>query len=712
MLVSTGLAVAAAVTARASSDAACIPQWKLDAGAYSCAGRAMLAPGNDTRINMLLLVREEAGSGGPTSPAAEGDPFTRGFGASFFDWAQFHRSHHGQNRAGPGEDDLNEFAGSRCASLRGGAGAFGIAIAANPSLAAGERERLVAAHDRLDWSCRHGGAGDSPAQPPWPDGIASDAGREFLDYLQAAEAFYDGRWPDARRGFATLRAAGDPWVRETAAYMAIRVELNAAQDGAFDDWGGYGGPARVDQAAVGRARAAIDGYLGEYPGGRYAASARGLVRRALWLAGDARGLARSYEQLMAAVDVDAAAADLVQEIDTKLPVSVDVALPPDTPLLLATRDLMAMRAPADAAVYEEPPARTDAADRVAPALTAEALAAQAQAFAGSPALHAFLRATHAYYVGGDVRRVLQLVPADNRRPAYAPLAFSAQVLRGMALAALRDPGEAAHWLALLGGADPLHQRPLVELGVALNYERTGRLAAVFAADSPVTDSTLRQILLQHSAGPALLRAQAADGRRPRRERDVALFTLLYKELSRGRYADFAADVRLVPAGADAEAGLWFFPYQDAIPLGLFAAGRWSDGYRCPAVADTAAALARDPRDAGARLCLGDFFRLNGFDDFEALDTRPAQDELGGAAAGFPGERLYRGSVYGEIMDDPRLPADDRAYALYRAVRCYAPAGINSCGGADVGLPQRRAWFERLKREFPASPWAKKLRNYW
>jgi hypothetical protein len=114
----------------------------------------------------------------------------------------------------------------------------------------------------------------------------------------------------------------------------------------------------------------------------------------------------------------------------------------------------------------------------------------------------------------------------------------------------------------------------------------------------------------------------------------------------------------------------------------------------------------------ARLCLGDFYRLNGFDDF-GLDTdAPGRGELGGTPTLFPGKPTPRGDIYVGIIADPRAAGEEKAYALYRAVNCYAPSGGNGCGGADVAEAQRRAWFQRLKREFPKSPWAQKLRYYW
>ena len=63
------------------------------------------------------------------------------------------------------------------------------------------------------------------------------------------------------------------------------------------------------------------------------------------------------------------------------------------------------------------------------------------------------------------------------------------------------------------------------------------------------------------------------------------------------------------------------------------------------------------------------------------------------------------SVDDVVEIDPRRP-------VYAAVRCYAPAQINSCGGEDVPQAQRKAWFQQLKKRYPNSRWAKELQNYW
>lgn len=679
--------------AGASGDYGCDPRWKLASDGYStCGGRAMLAPGNDSRVNLFFLLRDQqrASSAGLSYPGGEWEDL--GLGHSFFSWSLLRKAHYPAESAG--ED--REHYGSRCISLASGGQAFAEAMRASRGLPAAERDRLVQARALLVRRCA--AAAESGADASWPQDIRSVPGREFLAYLRSADAFYAENWTGARGAFTALARAGDPWVAETAAYMLGRVELNAAQAASFDEYGWFAGPSKVDQPALTKAREAFDGYLSRYGNGRYAASAQGLTRRTLWLSGDTAGLAREYERLLSTVLAgQAVAADLVQEVDNKLLVPGTGREAVDGPLLLATIDLMRMRA---------------AEGTGTPVISAAELAAQEPRFAGRADLYGFVRASHAFYVAKDMRRVLQLIPDDARQAGYTPLAFSRQMLRGMALAAVKDRNEAGFWRELLGGANGLYQRPLVELGLALNYERSGRLADVFVPASPIGESAIREILLQYIAGPELLRAQVRNSARPRHERDVALFTLLYKQLTRGNYAAFLSDSALIRPDATSEGYLWDLQQQEQVPIGLFRKATWSDGYPCPALAQTAGTLARRPADVKARLCLGDYYRLNGFDGFDEYEVPPAADELGGTAGLFPGKPMPRSRIYADVIADPRAGSEDRAYALYRAVTCYAPSGNNACGGADAEKSQRQAWFQKLKREHAGSPWAQKLRYYW
>lgn len=674
--------------AGASGDFGCEPNWKPFNRSYGpCSNSALLSPGNDSRVNLLFLMRDAQAASGAGMAQPGGRVAEPGLGRNFFSWHALRTALYPQPDR-PADD--NPHYGSRCVSLGSGAAAFEAAVRVSRVVPSAEREALSAARATVGSACG-GNGGMIP-----PEGVSSAAGREFLAYLQGADAFYAERWAAANDAFAGLGRSKDPWLAETARYMLARTHLNEAQAAAFDDYGSFVAD-KVDKAALARARAGFDDYLDRHPRGRYAASARGLVRRTLWLAGDPAALAREYERMLGATPAATpAAAALVQEIDNKLLIGGQ-GRAIDGPLLLATIDLMMMREP-----YEGGP----------PVLSAAELASQAPAFAGRPDLWGYVQASHAFYVEGNAARVLLLVPDDARRPSYGPVAFSRQVLRGMALAALGDRNEAGFWRELLGGANEPYQRPVVELALAMNLERTGGLAEVFAPASPIGETAIREILMLHVAGPDLLRAQARAAQRPQHERDLALFTLLMKQIAHGDYAGFLRDSALISTDASSEGGLWDLRQQEQVPVGLFRQATWSDGYPCPALAATTAALAADPRDVKARLCLGDFYRLNGFDGYASGTGKPGRDELGGTPAQFPGRPTPRGDFYAQIIADAKGPGADKAYALYRAINCYAPSGNNQCGNADVPQSQRRAWFQRLKRDHASSPWAQKLRYYW
>jgi hypothetical protein len=276
---------------------------------------------------------------------------------------------------------------------------------------------------------------------------------------------------------------------------------------------------------------------------------------------------------------------------------------------------------------------------------------------------------------------------------------------------VKDPASRDHFVAML----PMAQRPLqrgaVELAIAYHDERAHAIGKVFAPDSPISNAEIRNILLSNIADAALLRQQVRNTAVPQAERDSALYTLLYKELSRGHYADFLKDVALVPddAATDGNAALPEWD-QSAPPLGVFTKATAGDD-DCPPLKQTATRLARNAHDSKAQLCLGDFFLANGFDG-ETLDTQPEGDVLGSTPSLFKGPVYSRLDVYRALIASAKTPAGDKAYALYRAVMCYAPSGGNSCGGREAEPPQRKAWFLQLKKNYPGSHWAKQLRYYW
>jgi hypothetical protein len=337
--------------------------------------------------------------------------------------------------------------------------------------------------------------------------------------------------------------------------------------------------------------------------------------------------------------------------------------------------------------------------------------AQKPIFAQHPELHGYLLAAHAFYVQKKPDAVLALIPDAARTPRMNYIQFTRQALRGLALEAVKNRNARGFWEQLIPNVGLPYQRPVAELALAMNMERSNALADVFASRSAVQDMTVRRVLMLNVASPAILRSQVKDMSRLKSERDVALFTLLYKGLSRGRYAEFVADLDLTPKDAPKEGYFGELLTAEAIPTGMFKAGGKKGEFVCPHVRDAAGMLAKNPSDALAKLCVAEFLRLNGFDQ-TSLDWQPKANELGGTKSLFPGPPYSRLDVYKLLITEPKVAADHKAYALYRAVNCYAPNGANSCGGNGVALKQRKAWHDQLKRDYPNSPWAKKLRYFW
>lgn len=583
--------------------------------------------------------------------------------------------------------------GSRCRSNSDASAQAFVDQLIAADLPASERQALAQSRVKLLAACNW----DSPQLASLlPADLQTPLGKGFATYLQAAGDFYSGRFSEAGAAFATLKDSPNAWLKETALYMNARTLLNSAQQNAFDE---YGMPAleHVDKSTLQQAEAGFDAYLQTYPQGAYVASAKGLLRRVHWLDGNPDKLAADYAwQMTQAKDEqrNLSLDDLVEEVDTKL-LMVN-RNPVSTPLLLAVNDLMWIREQAEGR------------------LTRDALQQQKAVFAGQPALYDYLQAAFALYVDNDPDAALKLLPAEPAAKLDY-LAFSQQTLRGLALEAKNDAsGAQALWLQLLPLAKQPLQREQLELALAMNYERNQQLAKVFAADSPIQSPQVRFTLLRHVADAELLRQQISQAADPV-ERNTAQFVLLYKDLLRGQYAAFASDLAQLPASAP-EDKLGYslgYVYSNGQSLKLF---QWNgkeaeSGYVCPSLAETAAALEKDGKSPQGLNCLGEFILRNGLDGMP-LDSQPDKLSLGGTPSAFKGEAFSRLEGYKQVIANSKAPRDDRAYALYRAINCFASSGNNRCGGKDVEPAVRKAWFRQLKGTFADTQWGKSQQYYW
>ncbi len=705
-LMTSAVALAAAFAfsapAQASSDSTCYPDWKvLHTSMEGCSGMALLSPGNDTRINLLMLLADRHGDVG-VSHATSYDMMERRGDAQPFDYGLFSTAL-GQS---PPEGEGGVSYGDRCISNKSGQLDFEAAlVAAKQKLPAGEAAQLVIARQALQPECGDG-AMMRPAVEAALRAISSQAGKDFAGYLLAAASFYDGDFAGARQGFQSLAKAQTTWSKEAALYMLGRVELNLAMESAFDDYG-YPAENPNNSGELSAAELAFKAYLKAYPQGDYAVSASGLLRKVYWLAKDEDKLLAEYTAAFKRKNLsgsNVSLADLVQEMDVKLGEKLAPSKVND-PYILAMVDLKAMR------VSDDP----DMQDEGKPISRAQ-IEAQKSLFAGQEALYNYVLAAHAVFVAKDADAALKLLPVQAEGDSY--FAYSQRALRALALDSKGDAGARQALMSVLGSAKRPFQRGLMELAVAMHDERSAGLERVFAADSSVKDPEVREMLLRYTAGPKLLRAQAVAKTAAKQEREVALYTLLYKDITRGAYKDFLRDQALIPAGTKPKpADDYTTPVYTDTAIFKWAGAK--EGFACPSLATLATALAGAPKDAPSLVCLAEFARINGFDNgsswpdlSQSLDLLPPKDQLGGTPSMFPGKAFSRLETYKGVIADPAAPATSKAYALYRAVYCYGPSGYNSCGGTEVPKAQRKAWYNQLKKTYPASPWAVKLKYYW
>ncbi|MGY2254715.1 outer membrane assembly lipoprotein YfiO [Pseudomonas reactans] len=712
------LALLAGITqqAQASSDDSCYPDWRVSRDSLdSCSNLPFLSPGNDSRVNLRLLLADKQAE--PLTPnALSEDDLSQGFGLVPFPVYRLapipatndEPDNKPDNSRTAELDTLlkplgiqrDEYKtageafltgeGSRCRSNDDDSATAFISQVIKADMPAAERELLVKARLQLLKACSWEGQVVDAQQ------IQSNDGQLFRTYLQAAADFYSGRFGDAERGFAAASASHVPWLKETALYMTARTSLNQAQAEAFDE---YGMPQleHVDKSALSHAEEGFLGYLKTYPQGDYLASARGLLRRVYWLAGDNTKLAEAFGWAMTeATDAqrNVSVDELVEEADLKLLMVNSETV--STPMIQFVSDLMVMRGGNQ------------------PALSRTDLEKQKAAFSSAPELYDYLLAVSALYTEHQPDATLKLLP-QSVPSSLNYFAFSQQTLRALALEAKQDwKGAEALWLQLLPLAKLPLQRDQLELALAMNYERSGQLAKVFATDSPISAKQVRYILLRNVAGPELLRQQIAQASDPL-ERQTAQFVLLYKDLLRGQYATFAEDLKQLPntAPEDKLGTSLGYVYSASQTLKLF---QWNgdkaeSGYACPSITQIAATLQADAKNPLGLNCLGEFILRNGLDGMP-LEQARAAGSLGSSASDFKGETFSRLDGYKQVIGNAKAPKNDKAYALFRAINCYGPSGYNSCGGVDVEPAVRKAWFRQLKTSYADTQWGKSLQYYW
>lgn len=682
-------------------------------------GDPVLTPGNDSRDNLLRLLSEEKSFALPVQdipadvsrsrevyfayhpewdstppPAAppaqsENETFSRQMAALNIDPAQVMPADSAE-RLGTSDYELeNRFVSNNLAAVS----QFNAALLAAPSVTPQQRHELALARLKLFYGANITAVAD--ILNSFPADTDADL---FAYYLSGIAHFYGGNYPAATEDFTLLLESKQPWLAETAQYMLMRTALNKSSQNSVGQYGDFD-IARINREDAALAQKEAQTYLQRWPTGLYADSARNMLRRINWYLQAWPQLAGLYEQAFQQASDAGELRRLVSEYDNVFGMPfydqpVQTAFP-DAPQVSYVELLRALRLNANSK----------------PALTQAQLDASKAAFEKNGKLPLWRNLQlQLWNVTGNDAAILQAVTPAKTLPAHDILAFSEQVLYGEALMAQKQWPEAVDfWRQLLQLSQDREQQQFIQAKLSATLVYSGNAAAIFAADSPVTNLRFRSRVLKTQASPELLRQQAVSGPN-NEERTIALHTLLVRDLTENRFGDWLKDKTLASAITQPVISEAF----NDVNLSSF---DWNGkateaGYACRSLDETVTALSKNADDAHALNCLGEFFRTtqtrvdlwkDGAGNDVLEDAINRQQPVG---------QYDRQSYYQQIITSPKAEPEDKSYALYRAILCYAPSGSNECGGEDVDKLQRKGWFTQLKTQYPGSPWAQKLKYYW
>ena len=571
--------------------------------------------------------------------------------------------------------------------------AFFAALLADSTLTANQRQALAQARTGLLSGATREQIESSLATLP-----ADSPAQSYKSYLAAAASFYAGDYASAEQDFAQLAKSDRPWLAETAQYMLIRAALNKSSQNSVGEYGDFD-IAKINREDASQAQTLAQAYLQHYPQGLYAASSHGMLRRINWYLQAWPQLAGLYEQTLQQSADAQQLREIVIEYDNVYGMafyeqSVVEAFP-DAPLVSYIELLRALRLN----------------NNNKPTLTQAQLDASKPVFEQSQKLPLWRDLQlNLWLAMGNYAAIISAVTPAQKLPAHDTLAFSEQVLYGEALMGQQKWTTARDfWQTLLKLSQDNEQQQYVQAKLAATLVYSGDVAAIFAPESAVTNLRFRSQVLKTQATSELLRQQAVHGPN-NEERTIALHTLLVRDLTEHRFDDWLNDRKLANAITPPVIGEAF----DDVNLSIF---DWNgdsaeSGYTCRSLNETVTVLSKQAHDAHALNCLGEFFRTTQT-HVDLWKNSSGNDVLESAISRKkPFGQFDRQSYYQQVITSPKAEVEDKSFALYRAIMCYAPSGSNECGGEEVDKLQRKGWFTQLKTQYPGSPWAQKLKYYW
>ena len=705
--------------AHASFDSACQPDWSVELQSYNrCSNLPILSPANDNQTNMQLLLADKL-LAKIEAPKLESMQWFDSYGSVPFESSEFKYSLSNLTPSGRPKNPVSQeqsvryIAEERCRTNASGTQVFLQQVAKDAGLNAAEKKLLTEKRLSIDPSCDKALAFIKVANE-WNPLV-----RQYMAYLNGSIAFYNGDYATAQRIYAALNTVKSPWLAETAAYMQVRTTVNQAYSSGLDEYG-FQYLNNIDKNAIAAAFNAVTYYFKNYPQGQYAASTRGVLRRIYWMSGQQRKLIDEFTwQFNNAsnpqfnLEMPLVAEEINQRIfESKL---FDIANFKD-PFFLATYDLMHMR--------------INSSKKYTP-ISWQALQAQKDIFKTEPELYRYLQAMHLLVQQNKAQQALEYLPKGNPPTRLSYLQLSQFALKSHILQSTNSDEAQSLLEVLMASTKQAYQRPMIELMLTLNLQHHQDYAAFFKANGLITSPAIRLVIIKRAASADLLNSIIKSPSTSASEKKFASFVLLHKTLNHQDYDQFIEALKFLPKDSahfkSFDSTNEAYSNQPEFNLFNWKGHKISDKLTCPSIVSIAKTLAAEPEDQMAQLCFGEFVRLTNFRNSEyIIENEQGINHLKAAkssteklfnrtlannASPFPKPVFSRGEVYKNIIRDSN-DADLKAYALYRAINCYAPGGLNDCAGVEVDKSVRKGWFDQLKQDYPNTEWAKKLPYYW
>lgn len=673
-------------SAHAGFEDVCEPIFQLNNNQYQrCGNLPVLIPSNDNITNMHLLLSDLGLATIKPAPSLTNSlwqsyqtnvPFEAGTISDFV-----------ENKI-PNQRKSSEFTRNiydeRCQTLKTGQKDFAQQVKSNVKIPDREKKILLDARAQII-EC------NSKMPLINVDSSWSATTRQYASYLNASISFYNTNYSTATKIYSVLAKVEDAWLKETAQYMLIRSHLNEAYATGVGQYGDLE-VNKINANFLKEYFEQITAYLKLYPKGQYAASARGYLRRGFWLSGRKDLLANEMawqinnpKSKLYNLDMQT----FPEEVDRKI--FDGRAINPkifNDPFLLATYDLMYMRSSTTEA-YQP--------------ISWSALNAQKEVFKQHPALFNYLQAVHLFYVQKKPQEALRLLPQPSSFNHYLDL--SQAFLRGEIIEKTTPQNAAEYWNQLYSKAKNNEQRSLFEAMLVPHLNQKQDFNAFIGNNAKIRQAYFQRRFMTQFANENSLKNITQAKQSTADQKQLAVYTLLIKSLSHQNFNLFNETYPLLPTDAAQYQGSQTDnKYKDKPPFANFIwnGSTITPALKCPDLKNLSLKLAHTPKDLFLNVCLGEYVRS---DKAYTYDLFQYEDKV------FKGPLFARGNTYKEIIKNgPK--GDLQAYALYRAIQCYAPSGINDCGDEEVSKSVRKQWYDRIKSEYPNTSWAKSLKYYW